>query len=103
MCSMSKKPRFLPFLARLNCYCLAPGANRRTDTRLLANQRNLEIGWAILLRIKAAAVDIARAPEQQIASEIDEVVFHEICPLLETKGSEGLPEYALGRIHGPRG
>src|SRR5580693_7665814 len=37
---------------------------------LLPDQRNLQIGGAVLLGIEAAAVDIAGAPEQQVASEV---------------------------------
>jgi hypothetical protein len=34
--------------------------------------------------------------DEQVASEIDEVVIHEVPCFLETKGSEGLSEDALG-------
>src|SRR5882757_1422239 len=68
----------------------------------LPNQRDLQIGRAVLLGVKTAAVDIAGAPEQQVASEVDEVVLHEIGPFLEREGDKGLSEYALGRVDNPR-
>src|SRR6266478_2279387 len=74
-----------------------------TSPRLLSDQRDLQIGGAVLFGIKAAAVDIAGAPEQQVASEVDQVVLHEIRPFLESEGSEGLSEYALGRVDRPGG
>jgi hypothetical protein len=69
--------------------CAAPAmlvASARYRTAgSLPDQRNLQVGGAVLFRIEAAAVDIARTPEQQIAPKIDEVVFHEIRPFLETE------------------
>ena len=41
---------------------------RIPDVALLSYERDLEVGRTILLRIKTAAVDIACAPEQQVAS-----------------------------------
>jgi hypothetical protein len=80
--------------------CAAPAtlvASARYRTAgSLPDQGNLQVGGAVLLRIEAAAVDIARTPEQQIAPKIDEVVFHEIRSFLETEGEERLPEDALG-------
>src|SRR6202007_2027057 len=75
--------------------------SRDQNRRLLSDQRNLQIGRPILLHIEAAAIDIARAPEQQVASEVDEVILHEIRPFLETEGGEGLSEYALRRVDCP--
>jgi hypothetical protein len=62
----------------------------------------LQIGRAILFRIKATAVDIARPPEQQVASEVDEIVLHKVRPFVETKGGEGFPEYTLGCVDRPK-
>src|SRR6476620_5403007 len=69
---------------------------------LLSDQRDLKIGGAVLLGIKAAAVDIAGAPEQQVASDVDEVILHEIRPFLETEGNKRLSEYALRCVDCPR-
>src|SRR5437879_5664129 len=80
-----------------------PKRNDATMPASLPDQRNLQIGRPVLLRIEAAAVDVARAPEQQVASEIDEVVLHEIRSLLETEGDKRLSKNALGCVDGPRG
>src|SRR5271170_3998198 len=63
---------------------------------LLTYQRDLQVGGTVLLGIKAAAVDIARAPEQQIPPEVHKIVLHEIRSLFQTEGNESLSEYALG-------
>src|ERR1700731_4079782 len=84
-------PRTSEYYSR--CDGRAPERHRSV---LLSDQRNLQVGRAILLRIKAAAVNIARAPEQKIPSEVDQVALHEIRPLLETEGDEGLSKDALG-------
>jgi hypothetical protein len=66
----------------------------QSDLRLLANsallpdERDLQTGRAILLCVKAAAVNIAGAPEQQAAFAIGEVVFDEIRPFLETEATK---------------
>jgi hypothetical protein len=60
------------------------------QTGLLPDQRNLEIGGAVLLRIKAAAVNIARPPEQQVAFKVDEVVLHEVRPFFQSDAAEVL-------------
>ncbi len=51
---------------------------------------------------KPRPVDIAGTPEQQIAPEIDEIIFHEVRPFLQSEGSEALSEDALGRVERPR-
>src|SRR5271163_1255272 len=71
-------------------------AIRRRARRLLPYQRDLQIGGTVLLGIKAAAVNVASAPEQQIPPEIHKIVLHEIRSLLQTEGNESLSEYALG-------
>src|SRR5450755_76110 len=86
---------------RVYSYCDGRTPERHRSV-LLPDQRNLQVGGAVLLGIEAAAVDIAGAPEQQVAPEIDEVVLHEIRPFLETEGCEDLSEYALGRVDRPR-
>jgi len=70
--------------------------NHLAGLGLLSDQRDLQIGRAILLGIEATAVNVTGTPEQQIVSEIDQVVLHEVRPLLETEGREGFSEYALG-------
>src|ERR1700750_3328236 len=79
-----------------------PKRNDTTTPASLPDQRDLQIGRPVLLGIKAAAVDVAGAPEQQVAPEVDQVVLHEIGSFLETEGDEGFSEYALGRVDGPR-
>src|SRR5438105_4079104 len=69
---------------------------------LLPDQRDLQVGRPVLLDIKAAAVDVASAPEQELTPEVDEVVLHEIRSLLEAEGDKRLAEDALGRIDSPR-
>src|SRR5882757_9833734 len=86
---------------RVYSYCDGRTPERHRSV-LLSDQRNLQIGRAVLLRIKAAAVNIARAPEQQVASEVDQVVLHEVRPFLESEGGEGPSEYALRRVERPR-
>src|ERR1700736_4820086 len=68
----------------------------------LPDQRDLEVGGAVLFRIEAAAVDLARPPEQQVAFEVDEIVLHEVRPFFQGEGSEALSEYALRRVDRPR-
>jgi hypothetical protein len=75
-------------------------AHRRNPS--LPDQGDLQVGGAVLLGIEAAAVDIAGAPEQQVATEVDEVVLLEIRAFLESEGGEGLSEYALRRVDCPR-
>src|SRR5580704_13720780 len=86
---------------RVNSYCDGRTPERHRSS-LLSDQRNLQVGRAVLLRIKAAAVNIARAPEQKIPSEVDQVVLHEIRSLLETEGDKGLSKDALGCVDRPR-
>src|SRR5258708_24023573 len=70
---------------------------------LPSDQRDLKVGGPVLLGIKAAAVYIARAPEQQVSSQIDEIVLHEIRPFLQTEGGKRLSEEALRQADRPRG
>src|SRR4029077_14458339 len=69
---------------------------------LLSDQWDLQVGGPVLLGIKGAAVDVARTPEQQIPSKIDEIVLHEIRPFLQTERDKRLSEDALGRVDRPR-
>jgi hypothetical protein len=55
---------------------------------LLSHERNLKIGRAVLFRIETAAIDIARAPEQQVAPQIDEIVLHKFDPSLRPNGAK---------------
>src|SRR5438045_4432014 len=80
----------------------AQGSNYFASPRLLSDQRDLQVGGAVLLAIKSAAVDIAGAPEQHIPSEIHEVVLHEVRSLFQSERNKALPEYALRRVDGPR-
>ena len=73
-----------------------------TCLQLTSGPAELQIGRPVLLGIEATAIDVAGAPEQQVAPEIDEVVLHEVRAFLETKGREILAENALGRVDGPR-
>src|ERR1700674_4219093 len=81
----------------------AQGIKSLRKPRLLPDQRDLQVGGAVLLGIKAAAVDIAGAPEQQISSEIHQVVLHEVRCFFQPEGNERLAEYALRRVDRPRG
>src|SRR6185312_2127911 len=69
---------------------------------LLPDQWDLQVGGPVLLGIEAAAVDIAGAPEQQGSFEVDEIVPHEIRPLLQTERNKRLSEDALRRVDRPR-
>src|SRR5882672_7507811 len=69
--------------------------------RLLSDQRDLQVGGAVLLGIKAAAVDIAGAPEQHIPSEIYKVVLHEVRSFLQSEWNKALCKYTLGHVDRP--
>src|SRR5882757_11109972 len=77
----------------------AAGSRKR---RLLSDQRDLQIGGAVLLRIETTSVNIARAPKQQVTFEVDEVVLHEVRSFFQSEGREILSEYALRRVDRPR-
>ena len=68
---------------------------------LFPDQRDLQISWAVLFGIKAAAVDIARAPEQQVVGDVHQIVFLERLPFDQPKWREGLPEDAQSTFCAP--
>src|SRR5882672_8222739 len=80
----------------------AQGIKSFASPRLLSDQRDLQVGGAVLLGIKAAAIDIAGAPEQHIPSEIHEVVLHKVRSFFQAEGNKALSEYALRGVDRPR-
>src|SRR5258706_15531849 len=53
-------------------------AYRLAASRSFPDERDLQVRRTIFFLVEAAPVDVASAPEQHVAVQIDQVVFHEI-------------------------
>src|SRR5258708_25722666 len=69
--------------------------------RSLSDQRNLKVRRTVLFLIETAPIDVASAPEQHVAVQIDQVVLHEIPPRDQAERREGLAEHHLRDVYFP--
>ena len=67
-------------------------ASHRLYASLLAYKRNLQIRRPILFPVETASVDIAGAPEEHVAVQVDQVELHEVAAFARPKGANDLPK-----------
>src|SRR4029450_13734826 len=85
---------------------IAPGISRLLEELpytflLLSRQRDLQIGWPVFFRVKAAPIYISDTPKEHIVAKINQIVLGKDLSFGKPEGHKRLSENTLRMIHFP--